>query len=71
MKSFLKKQIPPKISCISWTAMHEACLTQENLAKSKFQNSDGQQMLYVPEGNRNTATFINNALWHRINGACP
>lgn len=32
-----KSKFPPKISCFSWTAKHEACLTQDNLAQRKFQ----------------------------------
>ncbi|KAL3374552.1 hypothetical protein AABB24_006171 [Solanum stoloniferum] len=28
---------PPKISCFSWTALHGAFLTQDNLARRKFQ----------------------------------
>lgn len=35
-----KIKLPPKISCFSWTALHQACLTQDNLARRKFQMAD-------------------------------
>lgn len=36
-KLIWKTKLPPKIICFSWTALHEACLTQDNLKKRKFQ----------------------------------
>lgn len=32
-----KTKLPTKIICFSWTALHEACLTQDDLKKRKFQ----------------------------------
>lgn len=36
-KLIWKIKLPPKIICFSWTALYEACLTQDNLAKKKLQ----------------------------------
>lgn len=35
-KLIWKIKLPPKIICFSWTALYEACLTQDNLSR-KFQ----------------------------------
>lgn len=36
-KLIWKTKLPPKVICFSWTALHEACLTQDNLRRRKIQ----------------------------------
>lgn len=36
-KIIWRTKLPPKVVCFTWTALYEACLTQDNLKKRKFQ----------------------------------
>ncbi|XP_070026633.1 uncharacterized protein [Nicotiana sylvestris] len=36
-KLIWRTRLPLKVICFSWTALYEACLTQENLVKKNFQ----------------------------------
>uniref|UniRef100_M1AEE5 Reverse transcriptase zinc-binding domain-containing protein n=1 Tax=Solanum tuberosum TaxID=4113 RepID=M1AEE5_SOLTU len=43
-KLIWKVKLPPKIVCFTWTAMHEASLTQDNLGRRKIQTVNGCHM---------------------------
>lgn len=40
-KQIWNTKLPPKIKCFSWTALYQACLTQNNLNKRSIQTVNG------------------------------